>query len=210
MLELKPMLIRRIVVGPLETNCYIVADSSRKGVIIDPGADDQLILDEASQFDIKMILLTHGHADHISALKKVKEVTRAPFAIHSLDVSLLGPNGLNYVINPNFSPLPPPDKLLVDNDEINIGELIIKALHTPGHSPGSLCFLINNVLFSGDILFYLGIGRTDLGGDFSMLISSIKDKLMILADDIKVYPGHGPTTTVGTERRGNPFLSSII
>lgn len=210
MLELKPMLIRRIVVGPLETNCYIVADSSGKGVIIDPGADDQLILNEASQFDIKMILLTHGHADHISALKKVREVARAPFAIHPLDVSLLGPKSLNYVINPNFSPLPPPDKLLVDNDEINIGELIIKALHTPGHSPGSSCFLINNVLFSGDTLFYLGIGRIDLGGDFSMLIDSIKNKLMILDDDIKVYPGHGPETTIGTERRGNPFLSSII
>lgn len=204
------MFIKRLVVGPFESNCYIVADSSGKGVVIDPGADDQLILEEASQFDIKMIMATHAHVDHIGALKKVKEATGAPFAIHPLDVPLLKSSALGQLFGLHFPPPPPPDKLLGDGDKIAIGELVFKAIHTPGHSPGGLCFLLDKVIFSGDTLFYQGIGRTDLGGNYEELISSIRKRLLTLDDDVRVYPGHGPATTIGTERQGNPFLSSII
>jgi len=179
-------------------------------MIIDPGAEAVVILRKVSDLglDIKFIILTHGHIDHVAALKEVKEATGAKVAIHADDASSLQGQsffaeqfGLSYQVPPS------PDRLLKDGDSIDIGDLHFLVLHTPGHSPGGICLLGQGVVFSGDTLFNYGIGRYDLpGGDYNQLMKSIDTKLMVLPDETTVYPGHGPGTTIGAERRGNPFL----
>jgi len=143
--------------------------------------------------------------DHIGALKGVKEATGAEVAIHADDARFLRRLSLSTVYSLSFPP--PPERLLGDGDSIDIGDLHFTVLHTPGHSPGGICLLGHGVLFSGDTLFNYGIGRTDFpGGSHQQLMNNINTKLMALPDDTVVYPGHGPGTTIGTERRGNPFL----
>ena len=197
--------------GPLASNCYIVgSESNKEGMLIDPGADAAVILQKVKDLglDIKYIVLTHGHIDHVAALKEVKEATGAKVAIHADDArSLQGQAffaeqfGLSYQVPPS------PDRLLKDGDSIDIGDLHFLVLHTPGHSPGGICLLGQGVVFSGDTLFNYGIGRYDLpGGDYSQLMKSIDTKLMVLPDETTVYPGHGPGTTIGAERLANPFL----
>ncbi|MBA7680576.1 Hydroxyacylglutathione hydrolase GloC [subsurface metagenome] len=206
------MIYRKLTVGPLATNCYIVgSEPGKEGVIIDPADEAGMILTNVKELklDIKLILLTHGHIDHVGALKEVKEATGAEVAIHCDDAEILlqcfsvNILGLSY-------PLPSlPDRLLEDRDSIDIGDLHFSVLHTPGHTPGGICILVDRVVFSGDTLFNYGIGRCDLpGGDYSQLMKSINTKLMVLPDDTAVYPGHGPSTTIGAERQGNPFLNS--
>ena len=204
------MILRRLEVGPCASNCYIVG-SNRRGMIIDPGDEAERILDEVRELglDIKIIALTHGHIDHTAALKEVKEATGAPVAIHADDVSTLKGKLLSMFLGIGFKSPPPPDRLLKDGDTISIGELEFTVVHTPGHTKGSICLLGERVLFSGDTLFNYGVGRSDLpdsGGSYNQLIDSIQRRLLVLDDDIKVYPGHGPETTIGAERRGNPFL----
>jgi len=188
------------------------SESSREGVIIDPADEAKVILKSVRDLalDIKFILLTHGHFDHIGALKEVKEAIGAEVAMHKDDAmhlqeySLAGEQfGLSY-------PVPSaPDRLLQDGDSIDVGDLHFSVLHTPGHTPGGICILVDGVVFSGDTLFNYGIGRCDLpGGSYSQLMDSIRTKLMTLPDETIVYPGHGATTTIGTERQGNPFLNS--
>jgi len=207
------MIHRKLIVGPLATNCYIVgAESSREGVIIDPADEAKVILREVKDLalDIKLIILTHGHFDHTGALKEVKETIGAEVAMHKDDAahlreySLAGEQfGLSY-------PVPPaPDRLLQDGDSIDVGDLHFSVLHTPGHTPGGICILVDGVVFSGDTLFNYGVGRCDLpGGSYSRLMDSIHTRLMTLPDDTIVCPGHGPSTTIGAERQGNPFLNS--
>ena len=210
------MIIDRVVVSPFATNCYIVgSELSREGIIIDPGDEAGAILEKVSDLglDIKFIALTHGHIDHIGALKAIKEATGAEMAIHTDDAkSLRGKGGLiiSMLVSGLYYPKPPPpDRLLKDGDSLDIGDLHLKVLHTPGHTPGGICLEGEGVVFSGDTLFNFGIGRTDLpGGSYRQLIESIHTKLMVLPDDTIVYPGHGPETTIGAERTGNPFLSS--
>jgi hydroxyacylglutathione hydrolase len=209
------VIIDAVVVGPFATNCYIVgSEESKEGIIIDPGDEAGVILERVSEsgLDIKLIVLTHGHIDHIGALKAVKEATGAELAVHTDDAkSLRGKGGL--IISMLVSGLaypkpPPPDRLLKDGDSLDIGDLHFKVLHTPGHTPGGICLLGEGVVFSGDALFNYGIGRTDLpGGSYRQLIESIQTKLMVLPDDTIVYPGHGRETTIGAERTGNPFLN---
>ncbi len=205
------MIIDGLVVGPLASNCYIVGSGSNKeGMIIDPGAEAVVILKKVDDLglDIKYIVLTHGHIDHVAALKEVKEATGAKVAIHADDASSLQGQaffaeqfGLSYQVPPS------PDRLLKDGDSIDIGDLHFLVLHTPGHSPGGICLLGQGVVFSGDTLFNYGIGRYDLpGGDYNQLMKSIDTKLMVLPDETTVYPGHGPGTTIGAERLANPFL----
>ena len=210
------MIIDKLVLGPFSTNCYIVgSESSRAGIIIDPADDAKTILDRVKglELDIKIILLTHGHIDHVGALKAVKEAIGAEMAIHTDDAkSLRGLRGwLQSFLVPGLTyPLPPPpDRLLKDGDSISVAGLSFKVLHTPGHTPGGICLLGEGVVFSGDTLFNYGIGRTDLpGGSYNQLLESIRTKLMTLPDDTIVYPGHGPETTISAERQANPFLVS--
>jgi glyoxylase-like metal-dependent hydrolase (beta-lactamase superfamily II) len=198
------------MVGSFGSNCYIVgSESDNAGIIIDPGAEAKHILEEVNKLglDIMCIALTHGHMDHIGAVKGIKEATGAQVAVHADDAKFLRRLSLSTLYNRSFPA--PPDRLLADGDTINAGDLHFTVLHTPGHSPGGICLLGHGVLFSGDTLFNYGIGRTDFpGGSHSQLINNIRTKLLTLPDDTPVYPGHGPETTVGTERRGNPFLRS--
>jgi len=204
------VIIRKLEVGPFATNCYIVGSKSiKEGMIIDPADEAQLILKNVKELglDIKSIILTHGHLDHIGALKEVKEATDAEVAIHSDDVNLLQDHSLGNLFGLSYPPPPPPDRLLKDGDSLDVGDLHFSVLHTPGHTPGGICLLGHGVVFSGDALFNYGIGRTDFpGGSYSQLMESIRNKLMVLPDDTVIYPGHGPDSTIGAERQGNPFL----
>ena len=206
------MILKKLVVGPLAANCYLVgSEASKEGMIIDPGDEAEAILENIKdlELDIKSIVLTHGHIDHIGALKEVKGATGAEVAIHSDDVQALQQNSVGAMFGLSYPTPPPPDRLLQDGDSVDIGDLHFSVLHTPGHSPGCICLLGGGVVFSGDTLFNFGIGRYDLpGGNYSQLMDSIHTKLMVLPDNTAVYPGHGPDTTIGTERQGNPFLNT--
>ncbi len=196
------MIIEKLEPG-FASNCYIVGDESNKeGMIIDPGAGAKQILEKVKKLglEVKLIVITHAHTDHVGALKEVKEATGADIAIHTDDAKSLQTR------NP-LDTLPPPDRLLKSGDSIDIGGLHFLVLHTPGHTPGGICLWGEGVVFSGDTLFNFGIGRFDLpGGSGRVIMNSIHTKLMILPDNTIVYPGHGPDTTIGTERQWNPFL----
>ena len=205
------MILKKVVVGPLGSNCYIVgSESNKEGMIIDPGDEAEVILRKVKDLglEIRSIVLTHGHIDHIGALKEVKKATGAEVAIHTDEAKSLQGQSSSTLLGLAYPTPLPPDRLLQDGDSLDIGDLHFWVLHTPGHSPGGICLSGEGVVFSGDTLFNCGIGRTDLpGGNSSQLMNSIHTKLMTLPDNTIVYPGHGPETTIGTERRGNPFLN---
>jgi len=204
------VIVDKLVVGPFASNCYIVGSpSDKEGMIIDPGDKAKEILKKVEDLglDIKLIVLTHGHIDHTGALKEVKEATGAEVAIHGDDARSLRRQLLSIIFGLFYPTPPPPDRLLKDGDSIDVGDLHFVVLHTPGHTPGGICLLGQGVVFSGDTLFNYSIGRTDLpGGSYSKLMNSIQTKLMTLPDNTVVYPGHGNETTIGAERRGNPYL----
>ncbi len=184
------------------TNCYLVGQGeTREALVIDPGTNSETearkILKEieSSGFKIKYIVNTHGHPDHTGGNKIFRKATDAPLLIHEYDAHMLkGP----------FA-----DRVLRDGDSVQVGEIVLRVLHTPGHSPGSICLVGNDVVLTGDTLFAGSIGRYDLpGGSLKEIKKSLK-KLMILPDHMKVYPGHGPTSTIGEERRTNPFLQDF-
>ena len=159
---------------------------------------------------VKYIINTHGHFDHVGANRKLKDATGADLLIHSLDVPMLGhlsASASAWGLHAEDSP--PPDRTVKDGDEIKIGNITLKVIHTPGHSPGGICLYSDGCVFVGDTLFAGSIGRTDFpGGDFDTLISSIRKKLFILGDDVRVFTGHGPETTIGEEKRHNPFVGT--
>ena len=208
------MILKKLVVGPFASNCYIVgSEQTKEGMIIDPGDEAKQILEGVKdlELNIKFIVVTHGHIDHVGAIKEVREATEAEVAIHSDDAEFIsGQGGLlqSMMISGLSYPAPSsPDRLLKGGDSLDFGDWHFLVLHTPGHSPGGICLLGQGAVFTGDTLFNYGIGRYDLpGGNYSQLMSSIHTKLMVLPDDTIVYPGHGPDSTVGAERRGNPFL----
>jgi hydroxyacylglutathione hydrolase len=205
------MIVRKLEVGPMATNCFIVgSESTKEGLIIDPADEASVILENVNDLglDVKYVVLTHGHLDHIGALKEVGEKTGAEVAVHSADAYLLQDHTLGQMFG-LFYPIPSPaDRLLEDGDDVDIGDLHFKVMHTPGHTPGGISLFGHGVVFAGDTLFRFSIGRTDFpGGDYGQLINSIKSKLMVLPDDTVVYTGHGPDTTIGAERHGNPFLT---
>ena len=208
------MIVKTLVVGSFAANCYVVGSSSTmKGMIIDPGAEAATILRTVQQMglSVSLIVLTHAHIDHVGAVRAVKEKTHAQFALHEAEKVLVFASPMRMLTALGLTPVkspPQPDRLLKDDDRIDIDDLHFGVLHTPGHSTGGICLLGHGVVFSGDTLFKLGIGRTDFPGcSHERLIKSIQDKLMVLPDETIVYPGHGPSTTIGDERRGNPFLA---
>ena len=206
------MILERLVVGPLASNCYIVgSEVTGEGMIIDPGDEAEQILSKINdlQLDIKLIVLTHGHIDHIGAVKEVCKATGAEICVHADDAQSLKGWRMGSMLGSFYPAPPPPDRLLKDEDNINIGDLHFLVLHTPGHTPGGICLLGHGVVFTGDTLFNYGIGRTDLlGGSQHQLLTSLHTKLMVLPDNTIVYPGHGPESTIGAERSGNPYLRS--
>ena len=206
------MKIETLAVSPFETNCYLVwNENDKKGVIIDPGDEDERILDRIERLGIsaEAILLTHGHVDHIAAVKPIKEKLGTPIYIGRGDEAMLESPSANVSAYFGFEiTCPPADHVIGDKDLIKAGSITFSVFATPGHSPGGVCFFTEKYIFCGDTLFNGSIGRTDLpGGNFQQLIDSIDRNILTLPDDIICYPGHGPATTVGQERRNNPFLT---
>jgi len=205
-------------VGALYTNCYVVGcNETKEALIIDPGFDTELvakrILREADQLElqIKYIVNTHGHPDHIAGNGIVKKLTSAPILIHEYDAPMLtrATENLTMLFGLRTASLPPADRILHNGDAIKVGEVMLRVLHTPGHTRGSISILGNDVVFTGDTLFAGSIGRTDLPDSSPKEIMSSLKKLTILQDHIKVYPGHGPASTIGEEKKSNPFLQNL-
>lgn len=205
------MRIETIVVGPLQVNCHLViCEETKQAAVVDPGADPELILQAVKDAgcQVTLIINTHGHFDHIGANKRIKEATGAELLIHPDDVQLLRNANVHasvYGLSVEASPMP--DRLLSEKEQLKIGQLSADIIHVPGHSPGSVCLKIGKNLIVGDVLFAGSIGRTDLpGGDHHLLISGIREKLLILPDETVVHPGHGPDSTIGSEKVSNPFV----
>lgn len=203
------MEIKQFIAGQLENNIYLVADeASKKAVLIDASSNMPEIIEAAKDFDVEYILLTHGHFDHIMGLSSLKKELNTKAVICKDDL-VISDNineftrlfGLPDTVPPTY------DMYIKDGDVIHVGGLEIKVIHTPGHTEGGVCYLIENVLFSGDTLFEESVGRTDLfGGNFAKLSDSIKNKLFKLNENIKVYPGHGNMTTIGHEKKYNELV----
>ena len=206
------MIIETLPVGMIQTNCYVVGcEKTNLGLVIDPGGDPERILVavERNNLTVKYILDTHAHFDHTDANGAIVEATSASLALHPDDLPLLEASGGAALFGLRADPSPPPDLELCDGDEIVVGSLRFRVLHTPGHTPGHVCFYepTEGVLFDGDVLFYRGIGRTDLpGGSWEQLFSSIRNILFALPDETVVYSGHGQPTRIGDEKKLNPWL----
>ena len=205
------MIIKTLPVGPIMANCFIVGcKETLEAAIIDPGDEADKILQSVAESNLKVtsILNTHGHFDHVSANNGIHTATHAPILIHALDAPMLeqiAASASNWGLSAENSP--PPDRTLDDGDTITFGKITLKVIHTPGHTPGGISLFTDGHVFVGDTLFAGSIGRTDFpGGDFGTLKSSIQDKLFALADDVRVYTGHGPETTIGQEKQHNPFV----
>jgi glyoxylase-like metal-dependent hydrolase (beta-lactamase superfamily II) len=200
-------------VGPLQCNCSVIGDeSTREGMVIDPGDDiaDILALIKKHNLKIKQIVITHAHIDHVGGAMKLRAATGAPILLNENDYALLKMMD----VQASWIGMASPGKIEIDQtigaaDTVKAGSLVANVLHTPGHTEGSVClfFPAEKKLIAGDTLFVGSIGRTDLpGGSFDKIIASLHEKLMALPDETVVVPGHGPLTNIGEERQNNPFL----
>lgn len=208
-------MIEGIVTPGMGVNCYLLScPETKKAILIDPGAGSKVIANWIKEKEILVssILLTHGHYDHIGAVEDLRELLGVKVAIHKDDAEMLiDPfKNLSRFMGQNMV-LSPAEILLEDNQVLDLGNLTLTVLHTPGHTPGSICLLTDDGLISGDTLFNGSVGRTDFpGGSMKKLLKSIHQKLMVLDDDVKVYPGHESPTTIGRERLYNPFINGTL
>ena len=207
------IIVETIPVGPLQCNCTILGDLvSRKAIVVDPGGDAEILLERLVELNLQVerIIHTHAHLDHFLASGKMKEATGAKLALHREDLFLWDMlEDQCRMFGIPFEPPPPPDQWLENEEEIDLNDLQGKALHTPGHTPGSMCFLFESqkLLIAGDTLFQGSIGRTDLwGGDFKKIEKSIQEKLYTLDEETSVIAGHGESTSIGHEMRANSFV----
>ncbi len=205
--------IGTLTVGPLATNCYLLGgDKADSIVIIDPGDEAELLLDEADEMagTVAAILITHGHVDHIAAAAEVQRATGAKLYVHAADAPMLTrPDPYWASLVGGVKPCSA-DVELADGDELHLAGVDIRVMHTPGHSPGGVCFVTSEAVFCGDTLFAGSIGRTDLpGSDHDAMVSSLDRLVSELPDEMLVYPGHGPATTIGEEKTDNPFIEDL-
>ncbi len=206
------MIFKTLAVGLYGTNCYILAsDVSKKAMVIDPGdqAGQILSLINKLELEVELIVITHSHFDHIGAVKEVKEATGAQVAIHQDESDQA--KGVLSGMMAGLGKTVKPDRILNEGDTIDIDDMHFKVLHTPGHSPGGISLYGHGMVFTGDALFNMGIGRTDFpGSSHARLIESIRNKLLSLPDDTLVFPGHGPESSIGYEKERNPFLNGTF
>jgi glyoxylase-like metal-dependent hydrolase (beta-lactamase superfamily II) len=211
------MIFEHLTVGPLQCNCFILGDeATRDAIVVDPGeeADRILALVARHRLTVRTIVQTHAHFDHVGATGPLRDATGAEVCLHRGDTFLYE----NLAMQAKMFGVPVPKAAPVSRwyghgEEVKAGGLAMGVLHTPGHTPGSVCLLMaaEQLLFSGDTLFCGSIGRTDLwGGSYEQIMTSIKERLLTLPDDTVVYPGHGPETTIGDERRSNPFVQQLF
>jgi glyoxylase-like metal-dependent hydrolase (beta-lactamase superfamily II) len=207
------MIIKTLIVGALENNCFIIADDNTKeALVVDPGDEPDRILEliTTNNFDVRYIVCTHAHFDHVGAISEIKEKTGAKIAIHRDELEIYkAARDQAAFWGYELDPLPEPDVFVSEGDKLEIGNLRFDILHTPGHSPGGICLYGEGILITGDTLFAGSVGRTDFyGGDMERLKESFK-RLISLADEVRVFSGHGPESTIGKEKAGNLFLDEI-
>ena len=209
------MIIKTFCVGMIETNCYVLIDEqSGEAAVIDPGDTPQVLLDCIKEYKLKYILLTHGHFDHVLGVSKIKELTGASVAIHKSEARCLEDErySLAYQISRGLQKPCRCDIELEDEKHLVLGSLDVRVLHTPGHTVGGCCFVVDDTIFSGDTLFYGSVGRCDLpGGNYEQILGSLK-KLdsLFKGRDMRVLPGHGEETTLDGERRYNPYMRHLV
>jgi len=208
------MILQGLTVGLLQENCYIFGcDTTKRGVIIDPGDNARGILRQVEQLGltIEKIINTHAHFDHVLAVNAVKAATQAPFYLHKADLPILHdvPDRVALWLDSEVDPVDDPDEFLEHGQEIQVGEEVLEVRFTPGHAPGHVVFVhhASEQVIGGDTLFQGSIGRFDLPlADGPLLLKSIREQLFTLPDSYTVHPGHGPSTTIGVERQSNPFV----
>ena len=208
-------IIERLIVGPLQVNCYVLGEKiGGEGIVIDAGGDTPLILKTIKEHELKIKYLvnTHSHFDHIGAIEKVREATGGTFVIHRAGEGMLASakERAKEFLGLDIEEPPKADGYVDDGELISVQGVRLKVLFTPGHSPGGICLLFGEHVFTGDTLFEGSVGRTDTpGASWQQLIDSIKSKLLPLDDDIRIHPGHGPPSSIGVEREFNPFLQKL-
>ena len=201
------MILEKIVVGPMQANCYILGSATTAdALVVDPGAEPEKIKARLESLGLKAscVVNTHGHIDHIGA----NSAFEAPVYIHRLDADFLNDPRLNLSAMLGLSvTVSNPVRLLDDGQKLEVGDVNLEAIHTPGHTPGGICLNAGKFCLTGDTLFAQGVGRTDLpNASERVLLNSIRKKLMTLPDELVIYPGHGPSSTIGEERESNPFI----